>query len=111
MTAPISTNACICVAFRFLVTQDQTEAGTPWVPLSRGVMWPLPRRNPYPARYWLAFASSVLLYPPPHRLAFGDPLGVAFPEGGRRAYHVSCQYPRGVGPASPPGVRHLRQVS
>src|SRR5205807_7028197 len=33
--------------------------------------------NPYPAHYRPAFACSLLLYPPPHRLA----LRLAFPDG------------------------------
>ena len=45
--------------------------------------------NPYPPHYKTAFASSSILYPPSYRLA----LRLAFPEGERRAYHVSPERP------------------
>src|SRR5947209_2525710 len=44
------------------VRPHQREVG----PLSGGVM--LLARNPYPAHCRSAFACSLLLYPPPHRL-------------------------------------------
>ena len=72
--------------------------------LSHGVMWP--KRNPYPSHYRTAFAFSIFLYPHFYRLA----LRFAFPEGEIRAYHVPHVYPDGVGPASSPVARHLRQV-
>ena len=72
------------------VRSHQREVGT----LSRGVnvaRW----LNPYPAHYRLAFACSLLLYPPPHRLA----LRFAFPgppwhtgQGRQQAYHVPPIY-------------------
>jgi len=67
------------------------------------------RLNPYPPHYRTAFAFSLLLYPQPHRLASR----FAFPRstfrGGLRAYHVSYQYRSGLGRASQPVARHLRQ--
>ena len=54
--------------------------------LSREMM--LLSLNLYPSHYKTAFASSSILYPLSHRLA----LRLAFPEGGRRAYHVPCEY-------------------
>jgi len=41
-------------------------------------------RNPYPSHYRMAFAFSLVLYPPSYRRT----LRCAFPGGGRRAYHV-----------------------
>jgi hypothetical protein len=72
--------------------------------LSHGMM--LPKPNPYPPDYRMAFASSIFLYPHPYRLV----LRLAFPEGGIRAYHVPHVYPDGLGPASSPVARHLRQA-
>jgi hypothetical protein len=64
------------------------------------------RLNPCPARYRPAFACSRILYPQPHRRA----LRRAFPRGGElRAYHVPHRYPGGLGRASRPVARHLRQ--
>src|SRR5262245_25212818 len=56
-----------------LVTEDQREVSrlSPRGDVAR-------KHNPYPPRYRAAFACSLLLYPPSHRL----PLRVAFPEGG-----------------------------
>ena len=106
-SAPYSTNSCFGVPVSFLVTSDQTEV----CPLSRGIMYPFgdshgiaSRFNPYPTYYRLAFAFSVIPYPPPHRLASR----LTFPEGGRRAYHVPLVCPRGLGPSSTPGVHRLR---
>src|SRR5690349_5893641 len=51
-------------------------------------------RNPYPPHYRTAFAFSIFLYPPPHRL----PLRDAFPSLGEiRAYHVPSCCPSGLG--------------
>ena len=47
------------------------------------------RLNPYPSDYGAAFASSLILYPPPHRR---PPYGGPTPRGGRRAYHVPRTY-------------------
>src|SRR6516162_1771948 len=46
-----------------LVTEDQREVCrlSPWGDIAA-------RRNPYPPHYRAAFACSLLLYPPPHRL-------------------------------------------
>src|SRR3954447_9485736 len=41
--------------------------------------------NPDPSDYRTAFASSLILYPPPHQR---PPCGGVTPQGGRRAYHV-----------------------
>jgi hypothetical protein len=46
-------------------------------PLSRGVMLPYGRRNPYPPHYKAAFAFSTILYPQSHWLASR----LAFPKG------------------------------
>jgi len=68
-------------------------------------MW-LPR-NPYPAHYRPAFASSLVSYPLPHqRLLRGT-----YPKGRQGAYHVPQVYPGRLGPASSPVVRHLRAAS
>ncbi len=61
------------------------EAGTPWVPLSRGMMLLL--LNPYSPHYKATFAFSIVLYPQPCQLA----LRLTFPEGELRAYHVPCE--------------------
>src|SRR5438874_9195487 len=53
-----------------LVTEDQREVCR-LSPRGDVAGW----LNPYPAHYRPAFACSLLLYPPPHRL----PLRVAFP--------------------------------
>jgi hypothetical protein len=66
------------------VTKDLMEV----CPLSRGVMLPPLRRNPYPPHYKVAFAFSIILYPHPFRLT----LRLAFPMGGVRAYHVPREY-------------------
>ena len=69
--------------------------------------------NSYPADYKSAFAFSALPYPQPLRLL----LRLAFPSalrrlpGELRAYHVPREYLCGLGLASPPVARHLRQVS
>src|SRR5207247_2659222 len=55
-----------------LVTEDQREVCR-LSPRGDVAGW----LNPYPARYRPAFACSLLLYPPPHRLA----LRLAFPAG------------------------------
>jgi len=73
LAAPLSTNSCFGVTINSLVTRDQVEV----CPLSRGVMLPYGRRNPYPTHYRLTFASSTILYPQSHRLA----LRLAFPKG------------------------------
>ena len=64
-------------------------------------------RNPYPNHYGPAFAFSPVLYPPPRRLA----LRLAYPAGGRRAYHVHRRNPRGLGPASTPVALHCTDES
>jgi len=56
-------------------------------PLAREMM--LLMLNLYPPHYKTVFASSSILYPPSYRLA----LRLAFPEGERRAYHVSPERP------------------
>jgi hypothetical protein len=84
------------------MTQDQVEV----CPLSRGVMLPYGRLNPYPPYYQAAFAFSIILYPQSHRLA----LRPTFPEGRLWAYHVSFAYPRGLGLASLPVAQRLRLV-
>src|SRR4051794_3632500 len=79
-------------------TPEGSLPGFPWGDVAL-------RLNPCPAHYRPAFASSLVLYPQPHRLA----LRLAFPEGGLRAYHVAPLKPlRGLGPASTPVARHLR---
>ena len=71
------------------------------------------RLNLYPFDYRTAFACSLLLYPPSHRhalrRAFPNDLGGCV--GGRRAYHVPPLSLCGLGRASPPVVRQLRQGS
>ena len=76
MAAPYSTNSCFGVTINFLVTSDPVEV----CPLSRGVMCPFGSShgtaswfNPYPTHYKLAFASSAILYPQPHRLTLRLP--------------------------------------
>jgi hypothetical protein len=54
--------------------------------LARGMM--LLMRNPYLPHYKAVFAFSIVLYPPSHQLASR----LAFPEGGRQAYHVPGEY-------------------
>jgi hypothetical protein len=104
--APSAGAAVICLASlgglpSSRVPSDRMEV----CPLSRGVLLPAGssgRRNPYPPDYGAAFASSILLYPPPR----GRPSRSAVPaRGGRRAYHVPRSYPDGTGPASPPVAR------
>src|SRR5262249_38060365 len=64
-------------------------------------------KYPYPPDYRAAFASSLLLSPLPH----GSPLRGAYRRGRHRASPVPRVCPRGLGPASAPGARHLRRVS
>jgi len=73
--------------------------GFPWGDVAR-------RLNPCPPCYRAAFASSLILCPQPRRHASR----LAFPRGGRlRVYHVPYQYRSGLGRASGPVARHLRQ--
>jgi hypothetical protein len=72
------------------------------------------RSHLYPSHYKMTFAFSILPYPQPRGLT----LRLAFPRreccsslGELRAYHVSCECQSGLGLASPPVARHLRQVS
>jgi hypothetical protein len=82
-------------------TPEGSRPGFPWGDVALSL-------NPCPAHYEPAFASSLILYPQPHRLA----LRFAFPRGGGlRAYHVASLKPCGLGPASTPVARHLRRVS
>ena len=82
-------------------------------PLSREVM--LPRLNLYP----LDYRSGIRLLHPPIPAALWAYLTVCFPIPERtlfgweklRAYHVSCECQSGLGLASPPVARRLRQVS
>ena len=79
----------------------------------------LPKLNLYPIHYRTAFAFSILPYPQSRGLA----LRLAFPSlrllsereasasGELRAYHVPCECLSGLGLASPPVARRLRQVS
>ena len=80
-------------------------------PLSREVM--LQKLNLYPLDYRMAFAFSILPYPQPHGLTlrFAFPRQKNSPLGELRAYHVSCECQSGLGLASLPEARHLRQVS
>ncbi len=53
-------------------------------PLARGVMLPAGSpgwRNPYPPDYGTAFASSILLYPPPPRRPLRSAVPIARGEG------------------------------
>jgi len=56
-------------------------------PLSRGVMLPCGRRNPYPPHYKAAFAFSTILYPQSHRLtlrlAFSEERTTGLPRSAR----------------------------
>ena len=106
--APMSTNSCFCVTFRFLVTRDPVEV----CPLSRGVMCRMEGVTPIqPIIGWPSL-------PPPSftRSPIGSPCGSLSrankcPPGDLRAYHVPLVYPRGLGPSSTPVVLHLRQVT
>jgi len=71
------------------VTRDQVEV----CPLSRGVMLPYGRRNPYPPHYEAAFAFSTILYPQSHRLA----LRLAFPKRRTTGLPRSARVPAWVG--------------
>ena len=80
--------------------------------LSREVM--SPKLNLCPLDYRAAFAFSIIPSPQSHGLA----LRLAFPhettdpsEGELRVYHVPCECQSGLGLASPPVARRLRQVS
>ena len=74
----------------------------------------LQKLNLYPLDYIATFACSILPSPQPHGLA----LRFAFPhettdtsEGELRVYHVPSECQSGLGLASPPVARRLRQVS
>ena len=67
--------------------------------------------NSYPLHYRTAFACSLLLYPPLHRLASRLAFPVGCPREKRRAYHVPSQSLCGLGRASPPVVHRLRRRS
>ena len=73
----------------------------------------LPKLNLYPLDYRTAFACSTLPYPQPLGLAlrFAFPSEKTLSLGELRAYHVSCECQSGLGLASPPVARRLRQVS
>ena len=73
---------------------DQVEV----CPLSRGVVTPI---LPITGRHSLPPLSHTRR---PIGLPYGKLSRVACPPGDLRAYHVPCQYPRGLGSASPPGV-------
>ena len=63
--------------------------------------------NPYPPHYRMAFASSRVLYPPPHRLA----LRLTFPGGRETGLPRSARVPLDeVGSACSPVARHLRET-
>jgi hypothetical protein len=81
-------------------------------PLSREVM--LHKLNLCPLDYRAAFACSILPFPQPHGLT----LRLAFPhettellEGELRVYRVPSECQSGLGLASSPVARRLRQVS
>jgi hypothetical protein len=81
-------------------------------PLSREVM--LQKLNLYPLDYRATFACFIVPSPQFHGLA----LRLAFPqettdprEGELRVYHVPSECQSGLGLASPPVARRLRQVS
>ncbi len=71
------------------------------------------RQHLYPSRYKMALAFSILPYPQPRGLTlrFAFPRQNNSPLGELRAYHVSCECQSGLGLASLPVARHLRQVS
>src|SRR5262245_11490907 len=90
-----------------LVMKDQREV----CPRARGVM--LRTLNPYPSHYRTAFACSLLLYPPSHRLALRSafhvgrttslPCSASVPEWGRSALSASsgCGHREGRTTLSP----------
>jgi hypothetical protein len=63
-------------------------------------------RHPLPADPSAHLAARFPLFDPPFGWSENSLKG-----GDLRACYVPCQYPRGLGSASPPGVHHLRQVS
>ena len=63
-------------------TPEGSQPALAWGDFTQGL-------NPYPPDYGAAFASSLILYPPPHRR---PPCGGPTPKGGRRAYHVPRTY-------------------
>ena len=78
----------------------------------------LPKLNLYPIHYRTAFAFSISHT----RSPVGSPYGSlslnfdfcvreASASGELRAYHVPCECQSGLGLASPPVARRLRQVS
>ena len=105
-TAPAGVPAVICIVSLIglpssLVKKDQMEV----CPLSRGVILFICELNPYPSHYKTAFAFSIILCPPPHRL----PLRVAFPCGRSTGLPRSTLKPsNGLGSAYSPVVHHLR---
>lgn len=114
MAAPYSTNSCMCVPIKFLVTRDPVEVG----PLSRGIMLlvlsitpirPITERPSLPPPSFTRrsigspYGSPSLAAPRPEPRP-----GLRLSEGGRRAYHVPLVYPRGLDPSSTPGVLRLR---
>ena len=96
LTAPLSPNFCFGVTIDSLVTSDQVEV-CPLLRLrsgqvSRGVMLPYERRNPYPPHYKEAFASSTILT----RSPIGSPYGSLSPKGRTTGLPRSARVPARV---------------
>jgi len=64
--------------------------------------------NPYPIRYRPAFACSDLLYPLVHRRTLAGDVPPSLRERSGLPRFARVPLPKGLGPASPPAVRHLR---
>jgi len=83
-----------------LVTEDHREVS----PLSRGMMLPAGSTPVRPATGRPSLAPGSFTRSP-----IGAPCGALSLAGGLRAYHVPHRYPGGLGRASRPVARHLRQ--
>ena len=95
----------LCLRDRFPMVSREARPAWDVSPLARGVI--LRWLNSYPSHYRMAFASSRVPYPPPHRLA----LRLTFPCGRETGLPRSARVPLDeVGSACSPVARHLRET-
>src|SRR5215510_10632650 len=95
----------LCLLYRLAKVSRDARPAWEVSPLARGVM--LRVLNSYPPYYRMAFASSRVPYPPPHRLA----LRLTFPGGRETGLPRSTRVPLDeLGSTCSPVARHLRET-